>query len=259
MSPNEFQLRAALQDGEGELPSADLAIARALRVRIERRRRITSVASAAAVVAVVAVGGTLLLRSGSGRESGGTAGGAAASFPAFQATHGGNPQPETVGGAPVRSADNAQADGSDTQKAFGLACPAQFPRLMLPGGGGTNQFGADRPLFDSPVAAMKICRYDAAGAAVGSSVLGTAAASDVATKLDNGSSTRPTCASVTSEGSLAIYAVTAGGTTQRLVTLDLGCPFQATNGTAVRYLSAATVGAMRTGLTPSPNHGSPVK
>ena len=30
---------------------------------------------------------------------------------------------------------------------------------MLPGGGGTNQFGADGPLFAAPVAAMKICEY----------------------------------------------------------------------------------------------------
>ncbi len=256
MSPSEFELRAALHDGEGGAPDADVVIAQALRVRHERRRLITSVASAAAVVAVVAVGGTLLVacRLGRVRRRGGAGG--ALTAPGSRRDARREPQPSAAGDPAIESDRPARTCGA----AMGVACAAQFPRLAVPGGGGTNQFGADQPLFAAPVAAMKICVYGSTSALVQQTVLESPAASDVAAELESGKATdRPGCTATTGEGDLAVYAVTSAGTPLPVVTVELRCPYQATNGTAVRYLSTTAVDAVRPYLAPSPNQGSPIK
>ena len=250
MSPSESELRAALHEGEGGAPDADLVIARALRVRYQRRRLITSVASAAAVVAVVAVGGTLLARTGTDESAGSGNGGGAA-------LQDGNSGPARGANSPVPAAPDP---AKQSAAASDIACAAQFPRLVLPGGGGTSQFGADEPLFSAPVAAMKICVYGPTAALVEQTVLSASTASTVAAQLESGDPTnRPNCPTTSDEGDLAVHAVTSAGTPLPVVTVGLGCPFQATNGTAVRWLSAAALDAVRPQLAPGPNQGSPVK
>ncbi len=59
MSPNEFQLRAALRDGEGEHLDPDTVVARARAVTRARRDRRVRYLSVAAVVAVVGGIGTV--------------------------------------------------------------------------------------------------------------------------------------------------------------------------------------------------------
>src|SRR4051812_27234049 len=214
MSPNEFQLRDALHDGEGDVPDASLAIVSAHRLRRARRQRITSIASAAAVVAVVAVGGTLLARSGSSDPGGGGGVAGALRAPSAQITHGGNPDVPARGNYSQRSAGSAQADGSGgTAKAFGIACPPQFPRQMLPGGGGTNQFAADQPLFGEPVATMKICVYGSGATLADSTVVAAPGATNVSSSLEAGSPSEVSSCPTTpvNEGYLAIYGVTSSG------------------------------------------------
>jgi hypothetical protein len=270
MSPNEFQLRAALRDGEGEIPQANLAIADALRIRRDRRRLIASVASAAAVVAVVALGGTLVVRNDGG-NSADTAGGAIAGGSRLdnnygQPTHGGNPirVPAANGdgvSAPQASSVHADASSSsDAQKAAsGVTCPAQFPRQSLPGGGGTNQFGADGPLFDAPVAAMKICVYATEG---NSSVeLGTAAGQQLAANLEAAPITGDVQQCLALRPRYAIYAASNLGTVMHVVTAEPGChAYKVTNGTAVRVVPFERFDAVHPAyLTPPPNQGSPPK
>jgi hypothetical protein len=266
MSPNEFQLRDALRDGEGDVPNADVAIAGALQLRYERRRRITSIAAAAVVVAVVGVGGTLLARSGStgsGDAAGGAAGGSryaggVAAVPGGGMTHGGNPQPPGVADSARGSAGQFKADAA-AASAAGVHCPAQFPRLMLPGGGGTDQFGSSGQLFSEPVAAMKICAYDGGSALADSRVLDAASATDVATQLESGSLVvRFACpVAPDNEGSFAIYALTPTQQQLPVVTVDLICPFRATNGTAVRFVSPSIAAVLVPNFSPAPNQGSP--
>ena len=61
MSPTEFELRAALRDGEGRGPDPDTIIRRANDLRRQRRTRIGGSLAAAAVVAGLAVAGGVLL------------------------------------------------------------------------------------------------------------------------------------------------------------------------------------------------------
>jgi hypothetical protein len=266
MSPNEFQLRDALHDGEGDVPDADRAIGRALRFRQERRRRITAIASAAVVVAVVGVGGTLLVRSGSNGSGEAAAGGGSrygfqAETPGAgggQMTHGGNPQPPAIGDS-AHDSSAAVRHSAASVTAADVPCPAQAPHLLLPGGGGTNQFGGAGQLFSAPVAAMRICAYDSGSALADSRVLDATAANDVATQLEAGSlSVRFACpVAPQAEGSFAIYAVTPTRQQLPVVTVDLVCPFRATNGTALRFVSPSIAAALDPSFSPSPNEGSP--
>src|SRR6478672_3896297 len=71
MSPNEEQLRAALREGEGDRPNADLIIVSARAARRSRRR--VAAAIAASVAVVIAIGGgitALSLRSGNSTRPG---------------------------------------------------------------------------------------------------------------------------------------------------------------------------------------------
>lgn len=268
MSPNEFQLRAALSDGEGDVPDADRAITNAMRVRDERRRRITTIASSAAVVAVVVTGATLLTR-GNGGEAG-SGGGGGQSGPALgavvpgQATHGGIPYPPAGVDRPGSSADTVHKDASNygaEKKASGISCPAQFPRLALPGGGGTDQFGADGPLFSETPAAMKICSYPPD--ADSSVELDGDTARRLAATLEAAPTTGDPLACLASAPRLALYAVGSSGTVMRVVTAEPGCKaYLVTNGTAVRVVplvSALAVLSVANDAAPSPNEGSPDK
>lgn len=253
MSPSEFDLRAALHDGEGDVPDASLIMAKASRAHYERRRRIVAIASGAAAVAVVATGITLLARSGA-REEGGAGGGdtaaaGAGAYPgAFQGSH---------RGAEPNSSATAGSGGS-ADKAYELACPKRFPQQALPGGGGTNQFGADEPLFNAPVAAMTVCVY---GTETRSVYVDGSAAEGFASSLNSASGDDPLDC-LRAEPDLAMYAVDSSGTQLRVVTATPGCmAYHVTNGTAERWVPFDEFGPVHLAGQTSPpaNQGSPIK
>lgn len=254
MSPSEFDLRAALHEGdEGDLPDAGLIIAKATRMRYERRKRITAIASGIAVTAVVVTGFTLLVRIGSGQESGGSAGGAAASVPRANIQAGRVP----VAGSSASAAQGAQSSGDARSSAAAVACPKTFPQQALPGGGGTDQFGADSALFARPVGAVRICIYGIAGTLSGAKDAQGWTATTFVQSLESGSKSPQSCPVAIDEGSLAVYAFASDGSQLRPVTVRLGCPELATNGTAVRYVSTQLATLLPT--TPPLNRGSPIK
>lgn len=224
MSPSESELRSFLHGGEGDPINPDAVIAHARAVRHDRRVRLLSVA--AAVVAVGAVGtGAVVL--GAGNSSTSSAGKNAMTSPAVTSPRGDIPMP-------LRShADSRSA---------GPTCPTIPLRLMLPGGGGTGQFGGDGPLFDGPVSSMQLCGYAAAPASgqvafSSTTVLVGAPANEIATSLNAASTMRvirPCPIRQTRE--LVVYATSATGVSMIPVVVDYSsCEPFATNGTAARY------------------------
>ncbi|MEO6886442.1 MAG: hypothetical protein ABI232_09190, partial [Jatrophihabitantaceae bacterium] len=128
MSPNEEQLRRALRSGEGEPLDAAAMITHARTVRHTRRVRLTSVAATVFAVAAVGIGSAVAF------------GTHHASTPA--ADPGSSTHP--TDGSTLRVTATA-ANPSPTAQ---VNCPVTVPHLMLPGGGGSGQFGANGPLFD---------------------------------------------------------------------------------------------------------------
>lgn len=217
MSPSESELRSFLHGGEGEPINPDTVITRAHELRHNRRIRLAS--AAAAVVLVGAVGtGALALRGGSDGRS---------------AASSGLQQDQTAArGAAVPDAPTPAA----------VTCPPIPPRLMLPGGGGTVQFGSDGPLFDGPVTAMQICGYAAATTTgqvsfLGSTTLSGRPATEIATSLNAAATirlNRPCPLRPTRK--LIIFATGPSGAALKPVVLDYSsCLPSATNGTAARY------------------------
>ena len=150
MSPSESELRAALRAGDGEGVDADAVITRARGARHARRMRLGSIAAAVIAVGGIAAG-VVTLRGGGG------------------AAH----VPSTPPGAAVAA-----------------ACPAQPPRYLLPGGGGTGQFGAAGPLFAKPVDRLLVCGYLSSRVLQSTTLTGTDA-QQVADSLNQASSTPP--------------------------------------------------------------------
>jgi hypothetical protein len=241
VSPNEFQLRAALREGEGDGVNAAEVIARAHELRQRRRVRYTSVAAIAVVVTGIGVAGGLALnssgsdKSSSSAVSQNAAGGSAAATPAAPSTsqsQGANGY--AVNGAPPGSAASAAA----------VPCPAALPQLAPPASGGGGA------LFAGPVTAVKICAYpQAGGAAVTgrdgkpvSTVLTGAQAATLAASLNGASKSRtpaPCPLYRTADGrALVLYAVSPDGSALPPVTATVAqnpCNLPVTNGRAVRY------------------------
>jgi hypothetical protein len=230
MSPSESQLRAALRAGEGQPVNPDLVIAHARAVRHNRRMRVGSIA--AAVIAVGGIGTGIAALSTGTNGSGDSAAGSSVSGDLqgkAAAPEGTAPRaaPETAGGA----------NGADT-----ASCPATPIRLMVPGGGGTGQFGGSGPLFAEPVDSIRVCGYAATSLggrieATGSTVLLGRDAADVATSLNAAAVTRSArpCP-VEPVRELVLYpTATTGGRLAPVVVSYAGCAPWATNGTAVRY------------------------
>ena len=234
MSPTEFDLRAALRDGEGDdgggAPLDVDAIVDAARAhRNQRRTRILSAAAAVVVVAAAGVGGALLIH----RDSGGSGGQAGASS-----------LPHTAPSANSRSG-NLPSHAAGPSSSLHLGCPTAFPQQMMPGGGSPGQFGSDGPMFAQPVASVRVCAYGSGAAPVVQpaqlDLTGTQATA-LADSLENASRARSykSCpvARNPGENRLAIYATTPGNTQLPVVTATLTrpvCDVVATNGTAVRY------------------------
>jgi len=156
MSPSESQLRAALRAGEGQPVNPELVIAHARAVRHNRRMRVGSIA--AAVIAVGGIGtGIAALNTGPNGSDGSsnTAGGAIAGDKAAA------PEATAPRAAPgtAGAAGGSRGGNNGTDAA---SCPDKPIRLMIPGGGGTGQFGGSGPLFAEPVGSIRVCGYAAA-------------------------------------------------------------------------------------------------
>lgn len=248
MSPTEFDLRAALHDGEGDEPNVDQLILHG-RARVAQRRvRVLSTAAAVAVVAGLGTG-IAVLANGNGNAGNSTSNaeagvGTAATRPgtAFGAA--------SSAGAPQAAAPAASAAISDRGLAASLAvrCPASLPRYAVPGGGGTGQFGGDGPLFSKAVHAVVVCGYGTTNdTASGSTArparleLRDVAATRLAASLSAASTTPlagARCPNSASTYNFAIIGLTSDGARAGTVTAELttpGCNGQVTNGTAVRY------------------------
>jgi hypothetical protein len=224
MSPTEFELRAALRDGEGDGIDPDRVILRAEEARRRQRSRVLGAASVAAVLAAVTVTGTALL-GGSGGSS----------------RIGGADSSAAVGiGGRALPADNAAAAPS-------APCPVTFPHLSAPRPG-TSGIASGQPgtraIFATPPRAVTICSYGAAGeppTRSGATTVSGAAAQQLVTSLDQASPARPqVCPQYVTADTrrYAFVGVAANGSRTGVVTVllsDNSCLTTVTNGAAVRY------------------------
>jgi hypothetical protein len=212
-------------------------------LRYERRRRFTAIAGGAAAAAVVGVGTTALVTmggSGNRAASGADKAGARAGGTRSAATGAAGGSGRT--NLPARSVPTSVANVASTS-ASRLSCPVVPDHLLVPGGGGTGQFGSSDPLFAGTPAAMKVCAYPVArSAGARSVVLGQPEAGDLAGSLDaspvtSGSAGCPANTDYVG-GTLEILGVDARGRTLKPVVITLGCvASSATNGTALRYVT----------------------
>jgi hypothetical protein len=243
MSPNEFQLRAALRDGEGEHLDPDTVIARARAVTRARRDRRVRYLSVAAVVAVVGGIGTVagVALSGGDHNDMNSSSGAAKRM----STAGGG----SAGAGQAASPKPAIAAGPMADAAA-VPCPATAPALKLPGGGANDRFGAGGSLFSGPVEAVKLCAYQQQDRIpiVGpdgqpmNTVLTGAPATQLTASLDAAPKTRPRTPCpmyLSAEGkTLVIIGLSTSGHAMAPITAVVAqnpCNQPVTNGTAVRY------------------------
>jgi hypothetical protein len=138
MSPTEFELRAALRDGEGEGLDPDAVVSRALAVRRQRRVRVLGGVSAAAVVAALGLIGGVVLGGGGNSHHGGS----------VAADAGGRNAPgEPALGQLVPSAEGAGK---------AIACPPVPPSALTSTGKASQGTG---PLFGRDVRRIVVCEY----------------------------------------------------------------------------------------------------
>lgn len=224
MSPSEFDLRAALREGEGDGLDPDSVIAAARAARHERRVRIGSALGAVAVVAGIGIGVGIADLQTSTRPT------------AAQPTGGSKITTST----PSAGTATRVAPAEPERRAAARQCPTMPDQLLLPGGGGTRQFGAGGPLFAQPVAAVRVCLYGSAVTAQPRSlVFSGSAARSLTTSLNRA---QPSlggrmCPDVMPDNQLTVelLAVTATGQDLPPVVAQTGCHGRSTNGTAVRY------------------------
>jgi hypothetical protein len=266
MSPTEFDLRAALRDGEGDGVDVDRVVAGGRARRTHRRSQLLSTAAVVAFVAAAGTGGALIWASNNGGSGNNTSTGYAAGSQVGPSAADGKvpatgPQPD----APSAGATSSAGIGAGKHAA--IACPNSLPRTLLPGGGSPGQFGADGPMFPEPVDSIVVCSYGsplraATSVTPGRLVLTNANARALAASIENAAKSRPTLPCPTlrprDEQSLAIIGVTARGTEMRTITTTLAqpaCNTQVTNGTAVRYnwSPPANLHDVLTTLTPRPS------
>ena len=258
MSPNEFQLRSALHDGEGGHVNPDTVIARARGVqqaRHDRRVRYGSVAAVVAIVGGIGVVGGVFLRDGGGTSTASKNGRTSVDRAAPNQAAGG-----AAAGKPSQSGVPRPAPAGAV-----LPCPDSPPRLMLPGGGGTNQFGATGPLFSGAVEAVKVCAYaNSTSGVVPSTVMTGAHATALAKSMARAAKTPasimcPGRPARTDPGSLVILALDSNGNPMKPVEVTLNCPTRVTNGTAVRYNwqpTADIANLINQGLKANPSGGA---
>ncbi|GAB2456304.1 hypothetical protein [Jatrophihabitans fulvus] len=278
MSPSEFDLRAALHQGEGQPLDPDRVVAAG---RAERSRRRTRLASVAAAIVLVAGGAgvTAALVSGDEGRTG----------PELNAA----PRPSTSASSPATRAPAGaqQSDQGRTNPSRGIQapaagdvrCPDSFPQRLLPGGGSPGQFGSDGDLFPTTPVSIVVCSYGdpATTTAPGRTVLTEAQAQALVASLESASKQAPSCPPIDGQDderrAYAFLGVGSDGRALRTVTAEFDgnpCDTRVTNGTAVRFawqppaslqpvLDAIPTSAP-TGVAPRPQptgkkHGSPVR
>jgi hypothetical protein len=231
MSPNEAQLRAALREGEDDavgVVNADAIIWAARLEQRNRHRRVLAVVGGAAAAAIVGLGVTGIVALGGG-----------GSTPSQQANGGNSFNADSAGGGATRGAAGGRVPAAATKgEARRVACPSAPERFLLPGGGGTGQFGGSGPLFTTAVAAMKVCTFPANGSP-SAHVLSGAQARAVSRALEGAPATRTSAVCPGQQppaGSVELLAVSPTQVEAKPVVITLGCPTnQVSNGTAVRY------------------------
>ncbi len=229
MSPSEFDLRAALREGEGDGVDAGRLIANAARIRSERHRRINTGLGIAAVVGVIGTAGALIGTNVSNNESAGGTGAARTQAVAGGAVSGN----ATVVPAPAPS--RAVRHGGNDRST--PACPATPVHVLRPGGTTT----ADHNLFPADVGAISACGYPAKGTTIGGAFLTGTAAQAMARALDSAPE-RPAdrhgncVAPFDGRGTVQLRVYDASGTAGAPVTVAPDCTqAKVTNGTVTKY------------------------
>ena len=155
-------------------------------------------------------------------------------------------------------APNVAAGAADTSSP--PACPAKPVEYALPGGGGTDQFGAAGSLVDKPVSRLTFCIYDRVSSAQtyqGSRVLTGSAAQ---AWIDRINSASPRNGDLTqgclAPGVVEVLGTDSAGTAITPLQVTRGCGYaRVTNGTAVRFASNAELDSILFGTQPSPSSG----
>jgi hypothetical protein len=154
MSPSEFDLRAALHDGEGEQLDVDRLVVHARAHAAQRRVRVLSAAAVVAVITGVGVGIAVSDGNGHGSPSDSAAGaGAAVTSPAVAA--GRTPKPAAP--EQSRSSGYGTMNGSAMDAAL-VRCPERFPGATA-AVKGTGSPAAGTPLFRTQVSSVVVCAY----------------------------------------------------------------------------------------------------
>lgn len=265
MSPNEFQLRAALRDGEGEHLNPDTVIARAramTQARHDRRIRLASVAAVVAVVGGIGVAGGIALNGGGNDKT-------ASSVDANRSASGSS---GAADGAP--NAANEPVAPGPMADALAVACPDTAPALQTPGSAATGQFGAADSLFSGPVESIKICGYQqqsrepvtAADGQPMNTVLTGQQATALAASLDAAPKIRPKtpCPLYLSANgkTIVIIGLSTSGQAMKPITATVAqnpCNQPVTNGTAIRYNWAAPGSLTGFIAKLQPNGGGPIR
>jgi hypothetical protein len=260
MSPTEFELRAALRDGEdGGGLDPDLVLARAEGFRRQRRTRVLGAASVAAVVAAIGITGTVLVQSGSTQHGAGSSGARSGATAADGAA------------AP----SNAPAKGGGANRSLASVCPEPFPRLTI----AVGQVPSSDALFDPAVNSVLICSYGvmptptvkptgSAAAPVAKTVTG-AAATSLVDSLNSARTAPPgICPQYRTldNRNYVLIGMDANGNRSAPVVVTLAanpCQTTVTNGKTIRYewTPPESVAKVLLGLTPgslgsepSPSH-----
>lgn len=268
MSPNEFDLRAALHHGEGDGVDPDRVIGRAVAQRQARRARLARSGSIAAVVAVVAglgIGAAYGLHGNGGgsnsaaQGSAGTANATTAAGPAGTAPAATSPAGPAAGTRAGKPAGSAAVDhsgstagsastgagsarsGRAAADAARVACPATPPVLTTNLPSSALQHAS---LFSGPVEAVVACVYAPASstsATVRHAFLGSDATA-IANSIEAASSTPPRMPCpmyrIGNTRTLVLIGVDASGNAMAPISTQLGqnpCDLPITNGKAVRY------------------------
>lgn len=266
MSPSEFDLRAALRDGEGAALDVDRIIAGGQARQARRRAQLLTASLAVVFLGAAGTAGAFLL--GGNGAPGPSADGALASRAASSANA---EQPGNLAPAPKASDSPSRTDGAPPSSAGGgvsnsaIPCPASFPTLLLPGGGGSGQFGAAGPLFTKPARSIVVCSYGSPlatgpnGGRPGRLVLTGSDAVQLQASLESAPTSRSntTCPQVRANArhALAFIGVDPTGRPGRVITTTLTdppCDVTVTNGTAVRYDWTPTAGLGQQLLTLRP-------
>ena len=252
MSPSEFDLRAALHDGEGGELNVDQVIQHA-RARVTQRRvRLLSGAAIVALVAGVATGGALLAGAGNGsHQNSANEQGAETSARSAAGGQGAKHRTpvEAGGAAALSTAVPGPANAPVLQGTAGATSCPRRPPPALPGGRSPEQLGTAGPLFSKPVASVVVCGYGSTVTRVSAPnrnparlELHDGAATRLAASLENAAKVKPRvmCPDYRTADAqqIAIIGITADGKQAGIVTTTIGlpaCDVEVTNGTAIRY------------------------